>query len=76
MDTRNRSTTSYNVLTPVQVEVTKSEDEDQQEDVYGLQLQEDIDHLERIINRRDVLIQELLERPKIEAVKEIFKRAQ
>ena len=76
MDTRKRSTISYNVWMPVQVEVTKSEDEDQQEDFYDLQLQEEIDHLESIINRRDVLIKELIERPKIEATKEIFKRAQ
>ena len=61
---------------PVQVEVTKSEDEDQEEDFYGLQLQEEIDHLKIIINRRDVLIKELIERPKSEAAKEIFKRAQ
>ena len=76
MDTRKRSTISYNVWMLVQVEVTKSEDEDQQEDFYDLQLQEEIDHLERIINRRGVLIKEIIERSKIEATKDIFKRAQ
>ena len=67
MDTRKRNTISYNVWMPVQVEVTKSEDEDQQEDFYGLQLQEEVDHLESIINRRDVFIKDLIEISKIEA---------
>ena len=76
MDTRKRSTISYDVWMPVQVKVTKSEDEDQQEDFYGLQLQEEIDHLESIINIMDLLIKEIIEKPKIKSTKEIFKRAQ